>query len=90
MSTSYTTNLQYTEDENGLPTATEIGGFENFIFKGSSYVSISEQLSPLVGLDMTIKTASNNEPQLKVELTRDRNVSFGLANYQITETKYND
>ena len=38
---------------------------------------------------MTIKTASNNEPQLKVELTRDRNVSFGLANYQITETKSN-
>ena len=90
MSTSYTTNLQYTEDENGLPTATEIGGFENFISQRQfNTVSISEQLSPLVGLDMTIKTASNNEPQLKVELTRDRNVSFGLANYQITETKSN-
>ena len=36
---------------------------------------------------MTIKTASDNEPQLKFEINRDRNVSFGLANYQVTETK---
>ena len=88
MSTSYTTNLQYSEDGNGLPTATDNGDYSNFISQRQfNTVSINEQLSPLIGLDMTIKTASDNEPQLKLEITRDRNVSFGLANYQITETK---
>jgi hypothetical protein len=87
MSTSYTTNLSYTED-GGLPTATENGDYANFISQRQfNTVSITEQLSPLIGFDMTLKTASNNEPQVKVEITRDRNVSFGLANYQITETK---
>jgi cell surface protein SprA len=88
MSTSYTTNLSYTEDGAGLPTATDNGTYSNFISQRQfNTVSITEQLSPLIGLDMTLKTASQNEPQIKVELTRDRNVSFGLANYQITETK---
>ena len=88
MSTSYTTNLQYTEGENGLPTAVDNGDYSNYISQRQyNTVSITEQLSPLIGLDMTIKTASDNEPQIKVEITRDRNVSFGLANYQITETK---
>lgn len=90
MSTSFTTNLQYTSDENGLPTAVENGPLGNYISQRQfNTVSITEQLSPLFGIDMTIKTASDNEPQLKVEITRDRNVSFGLANYQITETKSN-
>ena len=90
MSTSYTTNLQYEEDASGLPGAIDNGPEGNYISQRQfNTVSISEQLSPLIGLDMTIKTANNNEPQLKVELTRDRNVSFGLANYQITETKSN-
>jgi len=88
MSTSYTTNLQYTEDADGLPTSSDNGDYSNYISERQfSTVSITEQLSPLIGLDMTIKTASDNEPQVKVEITRDRNVSFGLSNYQITETK---
>jgi cell surface protein SprA len=87
MSTSYTTNLSYTEID-GLPTATENGDYANFISQRQfNTVSITEQLSPLIGFDMTLKTKSNNEPQVKIELTRDRNISFGLANYQITETK---
>ncbi|PCJ81764.1 MAG: hypothetical protein COA49_04475 [Bacteroidetes bacterium] len=88
MSTSYTTNLQYTQDENNLPTSVDNGDYANYISERQfNTVSITEQLSPLIGLDMTIKTASDNEPQVKVEITRDRNVSFGLSNYQITETK---
>ena len=50
-------------------------------------MTISEQLSPLVGVDMSIKTANDNEPQIRVEITRDRNINLGLSNYQITETK---
>ena len=53
-------------------------------------MSLSEQLSPLIEVDMTIKTEGENEPQIKVELKRDRNVAFGLTNYQITETKSED
>ena len=88
MSTSYTTNLQYTHDANDLPTSVDNGDYANYISERQfNTVSITEQLSPLIGLDMTIKTASDNEPQVKVEITRDRNVSFGLSNYQITETK---
>ena len=36
---------------------------------------------------MSIKTANDNEPQVRLEITRDRNVNLGLSNYQITETK---
>jgi len=50
-------------------------------------VTITKQMSPLIGLDMTIKTAGENEPQVKVEMRRDRTVNFGLTNNQITETK---
>ena len=88
MSTSYTTNLSYTEDEFGRPTANDGGEYANFISQRQfNTVSITEQMSPLIGFDMSLKTSKKNEPQVKVELTRDRNVSFGLSNYQITETK---
>ena len=51
-------------------------------------VSLSEQLSPLIEVDMTIKTEGETEPQIKVELGQDRNVAFEKAtNYQILETK---
>jgi cell surface protein SprA len=50
-------------------------------------ISISEQMSPLVGFDMTIKTDKKNDPQIKVEWRKDRNVNLSLANFQITETK---
>ena len=86
--TNYVTNLNYAEDANGLPTAIDQSEFGNYISERQfNVVSLSEQLSPLIGVDMTIKTEGENEPQIKVELKRDRNVAFGLTNYQITETK---
>ena len=88
LTTNYVTNLNYAEDANGLPTAVDQSEFGNFISERQfNVVSLSEQLSPLIGVDMTIKTEGENEPQFKVELKRDRNVAFGLTNYQITETK---
>jgi len=88
MSTSYTTNLQYgVDDATGRPL-TDQGDYQDYISQRQfNTVTISEQLSPLVGVDMSIKTANDNEPQVKVEITRDRNVNLGLSNYQITETK---
>jgi cell surface protein SprA len=88
LTTNYVTNLNYTENANGLPTAIDQSEFGNYISERQfNVVSLSEQLSPLIGVDMTIKTEGENEPQIKVELKRDRNVAFGLTNYQITETK---
>ena len=88
MSSAYTTNLGYEGDEQGRPTATDQGEYQDYISQRQlNTVTISEQLSPLVGVDMSIKTANDNEPQIRVEITRDRNVNLGLSNYQITETK---
>ena len=87
MTTSYVTNLSYEEDpETGLPTAIDQSEAGNYIAQRQiNTVTISEQLSPLVGFDMTLKTKGKNDPQLQ----RDRTVTFGLSNFQITETKSN-
>ena len=88
MSTAYTTNLQYGVDETTGRMLTDQGEYQDYISQRQyNTVTISEQLSPLVGVDMSIKTANDNEPQVRLEITRDRNVNLGLSNYQITETK---
>ena len=90
MSTSYVTNINYASDEFGRPTAVDQSASANFIAQRQiQTVTISEQLSPLIGVDATIKTKKNNDPQAKIELKRERTVALGLANYQITETKSN-
>ncbi|MFK7755795.1 MAG: cell surface protein SprA [Flavobacteriales bacterium] len=56
-------------------------------------VTMVEQLSPLLGFDMTINKKNKNrkpiDPQVKIEFRRDRTITLGLANFQITETKSN-
>ena len=91
VTTSYVTNLNYRENPaTGLPEAYDQSEFGNFISQRQfNTVSISEQLAPLLGMDITLKTDNGSEPQIKVELKRDRNVVFGLSNFQITETKSN-
>ena len=65
MSSAYTTNLGYEGDDQGRPTATDQGEYQDYISERQfSTVTISEQLSPLVGVDMSIKTANDNEPQI--------------------------
>ncbi len=78
---TYTTNLEY-QESNGSPVATDLSG--NYIPQlqiGS--VTISEQLSPLINIDMTWK----NSLITKVELRRNRTLSFTLSNYQLTENR---
>jgi len=61
MTASYVTNLNFEENANGLPTAVDQSDFENFIPQRQiSTVSISEQMSPLIGFDMTLKTQGKN------------------------------
>jgi hypothetical protein len=87
---SYVTNLNFEQNADGLPTALDQAEVPNWIPEQQiNTVTITENLSPLIGFDMTIKTKKTNDPQLKVELKRDRTVALGMTNLQITETKSN-
>ena len=86
MSTSYVTNLSYEQNDLGLPSSGDVVG--NWVNERQyNQVTISEQMSPLIGVDVTLKARGKNEPQIKVEMRRDRTINFGLTNNQITETK---
>ncbi len=90
MTTSYVTNLSYEADDLGRPTAFDQSAFGNYVNERQyNQVTISEQMSPLIGVDVTLKASGKNEPQIKVEMRRDRTINFGLTNNQITETKSN-
>jgi cell surface protein SprA len=93
--TNYVSNLNFTSNDQGLPTSLDQSDFPNYIpQKQINTVNISEQIIP-VSLDMTIKTKKSknpektNEPQIKLEYKKDRTLGLGLTNYQITETKSN-
>jgi cell surface protein SprA len=78
---SFTSNLTY-QEQNGEASGRDING--NFIpGLQISTVSISEQFSPLAGVDMTLQ----NNMLIKVEYKKDRNASLSLSNNQITEVK---
>jgi len=90
MTTSYVTNLSYEADDLGRPVAFDQSAFGNYINERQyNQVTISEQMNPLIGVDVTLKAKGKNEPQFKVEMRRDRTINFGLTNNQITETKSN-
>lgn len=95
LTTSYISNLNYHENDAGLPDSLDQSIHRNYISQRQiNTVNISEQITP-IGLDMTLKIKKKkvkdkyNEPQLKVEYKKDRTVALGLTNYQITETKSN-
>jgi cell surface protein SprA len=79
---NYTTNLESTTDAGGNLTNRDAAG--NFISsKQIMAMSIAEQFSPLLGVDITMK----NDLLAKFELKKDRNISLSLTNNQITEIK---
>ncbi|MEO1436685.1 MAG: hypothetical protein AAFV80_14190, partial [Bacteroidota bacterium] len=47
---------------------------------------ISEQLAPLIGIDMRLK----NEMTAKVDIKRSRNLALSLTDFQLIETKVNE
>lgn len=83
---SFTSDLDYLEDSDGNPSATRgaNGDFVPQLVIGQ--VSISEQFSPLIKVDATMK----NSLILRAEYKKDRNVSLSLNNEQITEVKGNE
>jgi len=46
-------------------------------------VNLSEQFAPLLGVNVKLK----NDISVKIEYKKDRNVTLGLTNAQVTETK---
>jgi cell surface protein SprA len=79
---SYTTNLRFFDpDGDGFTNIQDLTS-PNFISqRNTASVSISEQFSPLVKVEMTW----NNSLTTNVELKKDRNVSLGLTSLQILE-----
>lgn len=77
---SFTRNQNFEEDLTGRPT--ELNDNGNFITdRQIASVSISEQFSPLIKVNVTM----NNSMTANVELKRDRNVALSFANNQVTE-----
>jgi cell surface protein SprA len=77
---NYASNLNYGEDANGMPN--KLDANRNFIPTYEiGQVTLTEQFSPLIGLDMTF----TNSLLFKVEYKKSRNISLSFANNQITE-----
>ncbi len=77
---NFTTNLKSRVDANGNLTERDLG--ENFITERQVMgVVIAERFSPLVGIDVTLKS----DFILKGEYKQDRTLSLSLTNNQITE-----
>ncbi len=80
---TFTTNLNYLE-VNGVQPVSNIDSAGNFQPQYTiNTVSIAEQFSPLLGIDMTW----NNSLLTKFELKKSRNLSLSLINIQLTEVK---
>lgn len=81
---NYVTDIKFME-EMGFPSAVDYAG--NFIPKNSiDAVTLTEQFSPLFGLDMTW----NNSLISKFEYKKARNLSLSFANKQLTEVSSNE
>ncbi len=82
---SFTTNVRYKEDADGFAyIRDQIGNF--LVKKEIGMVSITEQFSPLIGMDMTM----NNSLLIKLEWKKSRNLSLSFANNQLTEISTNE
>jgi cell surface protein SprA len=78
---SFTQNLLYKEN-NEQPVQLDTVG--NFIPKYDfQQISIAEQFSPLIGVELTFK----NSLQARFEYKRDRTVSLSYASIQVTEVR---
>ncbi len=82
---SYSTNLSYVDDGNGLTSLRDLQ--ENFLQKYEiNSVSISEQFSPLINIDMNWKNSLNS----RFEWKKSRTVTLDLANNQVIDARVNE
>ncbi len=82
---SFTSNLLFTENQeegNSEPYTDSLDGKANFINRYQiNTVVLSEQIAPLIKIDMTFK----NSLQARFEIKKDRTVTLSVPNTQITE-----
>ena len=85
---TYTTNLTYDDQEFGDGFSYVMNTLTgNFVSKYDiSSVSISEQLSPLINVDVTWK----NDLSTSIEINRTRNLTLNFSNNQLTEILTNE
>jgi cell surface protein SprA len=82
---SYTTNFNFVSDENGIGFVRDYQN--NFIPELLfNAVSITEQLSPLAGVDITWV----NSLITRFEMKKSRTLALSLSNNQITESRNNE
>ncbi len=82
---SYTTNLAYDEDGDGISRIRDLQN--NFIpLHQMSVVTISEQFSPLINVDMNWR----NNLTTRFQMTQSRTVSLNLASNQIADIRNNE
>jgi cell surface protein SprA len=81
---SYTSNIKYNDNES-YSTVTDDAG--NYISKNRiDGLSITEQFSPLIGVDVTMKNSFLG----KIEYKKSRNLSLSFVNNQLTEVSGNE
>jgi len=82
---SYTTNLYYDEEEDGISRIRDLN--MNFIPQYElNVVTINEQFSPLINIDLNWK----NSLTTRVEWKKSRTVSLNLANNQVADVRNNE
>ena len=82
---SYTTNLYYDEDEDGISRIRDLN--LNFIPQYElNVVTINEQFSPLLNIDLNWK----NSLTTRIEWKKSRTVSLNLANNQVADIRNNE
>ncbi|HEY6159878.1 MAG TPA: cell surface protein SprA, partial [Bacteroidia bacterium] len=79
LSYNYTTNLEYQESNGGESGHNATGDL--IVRQQINTISISEQFSPLIKVDM----AMNNKITGNVEIKKERNIALSFANSQVTE-----
>jgi cell surface protein SprA len=82
---NYTTNLNYFTDENGISSIRDLQN--NFIPEYEiNVVSINEQFSPLINIDMNWV----NSLTTRIEWKKSRTVSLNLTSNQIADSRTNE
>lgn len=82
---SYTTNLYYDEGEDGISRIRDLN--MNFIPQYElNVVTINEQFSPLLNIDLNWK----NSLTTRIEWKKSRTVSLNLANNQVADVRNNE
>lgn len=81
---SYTSNTKYDEDGGYSVARDQANNF--YPSKEIGLISISEQFSPLIGIDATM----HNSLMARFEIKKSRNLSLSFTNNQLTEVKSQD